>query len=85
MTVGFQLLDCLLPLLNDTNIEIQQTSFILIELLADQLDHDELVENMMDQLICISWEYNDEIQCHSLARLSSEYVQLFGRGKNLHK
>lgn len=85
LTVGFQLLNCLFPLLNNSDKEIQQASFILLELLSDQLDHDELVENMMDQIICVSWEYNDEIQCYNLAKLSSEYVELFGRGKITQK
>ncbi|KAI9486642.1 MAG: hypothetical protein EXX96DRAFT_549881 [Benjaminiella poitrasii] len=49
--------------------------------LADQLDHDELVEIIMDQLMGISWEYDDDMhKCYRIARLSAVFVELFGKG-----
>ncbi|CAO3613360.1 unnamed protein product [Mucor hiemalis] len=77
---GFTLIQNLLPLLLNSDREYQGYVYSALGLLADQLDHDELVENMMDQLICMSWEYNDEKQCLEKALLFSVYVELFGRG-----
>lgn len=81
MTAGNSLIGALIPSLIDDDTEIQACTYKALQLLADQADHDELVESMMDQLICLSWEYNDdEAECYKIATLSSEYVELFGRG-----
>lgn len=78
MTVD--LLDRLFPLLNNSDKEIVSCAYIIIEFIADQMDHDELVEHMMDQLICISWEFNNVVECFEFAKLSCIYVALFGKG-----
>lgn len=74
----------LFPLINHKNTNIQAYSYLNLEYLADHLDHDELVENMMSQLICISWDFDDDMdQCYDIARLSAVYFTLFGKGNNL--
>lgn len=78
MTVD--LLDRLFPLLNDSDKEIVSCAYIIIEFITDQMDPDELVEHMMDQLICISWEFENGVECIGIAKLSSMFVSLFGKG-----
>lgn len=80
LTNGFAILQNLLPLLSNSDKTLQGGAYSVLGLLADQLDHDELVESMMDQLICMTWEYNNERQCLENAQMFSEYVELFGRG-----
>lgn len=71
----------LFPLINHENSDIQVYAYLILTYLADQLDHDELVENMMSQLICISWEFEGDMeQCFEIARLSAVYFALFGKG-----
>jgi hypothetical protein len=71
----------LFPLINSENSEIQAYAYLTVEYLANHLDHDELVENMMNQLICISWDSDDDMnECFNTARLSAVYFALFGKG-----
>ena len=60
--------------------ENNAAAYLAVQLLADQLDCDELAENMMDQIICLDWEYSDVKQCLHLAKCFSIYIELFGRG-----
>lgn len=70
----------LLPFINSSNEDIQASAYISLQCLSDYLDQDELVESMMDQLICINWEIEDLDAYYKTARLSAVYVELFGRG-----
>lgn len=68
-------------ILNDSDPEVQTHAYAALQLLSDKVNHDELVEHMMDQLICISWDYhNDENKCLKIAKDSSVYVEFFGKG-----
>ncbi|KAI7882307.1 uncharacterized protein EV154DRAFT_523008 [Mucor mucedo] len=79
-TAHVDLMDRMFPLLNDEDKEIRGCAYVIIEKTAAQLDADDLVERMMDQLICISWDFETELECVKTARLSSMYMALFGQG-----
>lgn len=73
-------MDHMFRLLNNADKEISGCAYVIIQQIADQLDADELVERMMDQLICISWDFDTPMGCINAARLSSMYMALFGQG-----
>lgn len=62
------------------NQETQANAYEAIEYLADRLDYDQLLEQLMDKLICFEWNHkDDENKCLVIAKEYTIYVELFGR------
>ncbi|CEG67175.1 hypothetical protein RMATCC62417_03642 [Rhizopus microsporus] len=62
------------------NQETQANAYEAIEYLADRLDYDQLLEQLMDKLICFEWNHkDDENRCLVIAKEYTIYVELFGR------
>lgn len=73
------MLEELLPLLNVKDPDVKTGAYWAIQGLVDHLDNDELAEKMMDQLICLKWDYSDQERCYKLTRLFVVYLELFGK------
>jgi hypothetical protein len=74
------MLEGLLSLLNDQDPDVQTCVYWVIQGLVDHLDNEELAEKMMDQLICLTWDYDDQDRCYEVTRLFVVYLELFGKG-----
>ncbi|CEG82901.1 hypothetical protein RMATCC62417_16892 [Rhizopus microsporus] len=62
------------------NQETQANAYEAIEYLADRLDYDQLLEQLMDKLICFEWDHKDDKnKCLEIAKEYTIYIELFGR------